>query len=387
MGKQRVCSAVKNIPPSGIRRFFDLIAESQEVISLGVGEPDFCTPLHIRQACQNRISDERNAYTSNRGLEELRSAVADDLWARHGLTYDYRKEVIITVGVSEALDLLFRSIISPGDEVIIPQPCYVSYVPCVAMAGGKPIIVNTLVENNFKLTAEQLEKAISKKTKAVLLSYPNNPTGAILTRQEQEKLAQIACQHDLIVISDDIYGHLTYGKKHSCIASLPEMQERTIVLDGFSKAYAMTGWRVGYAAGPPDIIGAMNKIHQYTMLCAPTLGQHGALEALRNGAVEREKMIAEYDKRRKMIVAGFNSLGLTCFEPEGAFYAFPSIEITGFSSEEFAEKLLQEEQVAVVPGNAFGETGEGHVRCSYCNSEENLLEALNRIEKFVARYR
>lgn len=389
MRTERVCPTIKNIPPSGIRRFFDLVSEMEGVVSLGIGEPDFVTPEHIRKVCLDRITVGAGctAYTSNRGLLELREEIAKDLQARHGLVYDPREDIVITVGVSEALDLLFRAILSPGDEVIIPQPCYVSYVPCTVMAGGKPVIINTAPENDFKPTAEEIEASITENTKAILLCYPNNPTGATLTREDQEKIAAVAKKHDILVIADDIYSHLTYGGQHSCMAALPGMAERTILLEGFSKAYAMTGWRVGYAAGPEEIIGAMTKIHQFTMLCAPTIGQIGAVEALRNGAEEREKMIAEYDRRRKLVVKGFNDLGLTCFEPRGAFYAFPCIKSTGLSSEDFAEKLLMEEKVAVVPGDAFGATGAGYVRCSYATSYENLEEALARIGRFVQKYR
>lgn len=376
MAKEKICKMIRDIPPSGIRRFFDLAAEMQGVISLSIGEPDFVTPEHIRRICVDKVNagTGSTSYTSNHGMIELREEIAKDLKKRHGLTYDPRQEILITVGVSEALDLLFRAILSPGEEVIIPQPCYVSYVPCTIMAGGVPVIINTSPENDFKVTAEEIEAAVTEKTKAILLCYPNNPTGATLTREDQEKIAKVAKKHGLIVIADDIYSHLTYGGTHSCFAALPEMREQTIVLEGFSKAYAMTGWRVGYAAGDPEIIGAMTKIHQFTMLCAPTLAQIAAIEALRNGQEEREKMIAEYDRRRKLVVQGFNDLGLTCFEPRGAFYAFPCIKSTGLSSGEFAEKLLMEEKVALVPGDAFGATGAGFVRCSYANSYENIEE-------------
>lgn len=387
--KEKICKIVRDIPPSGIRRFFDLAAEMQGVISLSIGEPDFVTPEHIRRICVDKINlgSGCTSYTSNHGMIELREEIAKDLFSRHNLTYDARKEILVTVGVSEALDLLFRAILSPGDEVIIPQPCYVSYVPCTVMAGGVPVIINTSPENDFKVTAEEIEAVITEKTKAILLCYPNNPTGATLTRADQEKIAQVAKKHDLIVIADDIYSHLTYGGKHSCFAALPEMRERTIVLEGFSKAYAMTGWRVGYAAGDEEIIAAMTKIHQFTMLCAPTLAQLAAIEALQNGQEEREKMIAEYDRRRKLVVQGFNDLGLTCFEAKGAFYVFPCIKSTGLSSADFAEKLLMEEKVALVPGDAFGATGAGFVRCSYANSYENIEEALRRIERFLKKYR
>jgi len=389
MAKEKICKMIRDIPPSGIRRFFDLAAEMQGVISLSIGEPDFVTPEHIRRICVDKVNagTGSTSYTSNHGMIELREEIAKDLKKRHGLTYDPRQEILITVGVSEALDLLFRAILSPGEEVIIPQPCYVSYVPCTIMAGGVPVIINTSPENDFKVTAEEIEAAVTEKTKAILLCYPNNPTGATLTREDQEKIAKVAKKHGLIVIADDIYSHLTYGGTHSCFAALPEMREQTIVLEGFSKAYAMTGWRVGYAAGDPEIIGAMTKIHQFTMLCAPTLAQIAAIEALRNGQEEREKMIAEYDRRRKLVVQGFNDLGLTCFEPRGAFYAFPCIKSTGLSSGEFAEKLLMEEKVALVPGDAFGATGAGFVRCSYANSYENIEEALRRVERFLKKYR
>lgn len=385
--KEKVSKMVRDIPPSGIRRFFDLAAEMKGVISLSIGEPDFVTPEHIRRVCIERINEGCGctSYTSNHGMIELREAIAKDLFSRHGLTYNPREEILVTVGVSEAVDLLLRAILSPGEEVIIPQPCYVSYIPSTIMAGGVPVLVNTIPENNFKVMAEEIEAVITEKTKAILLCYPNNPTGAILTREDQEKIALVAKKHDLIIIADEIYSHLTYEGKHSCFASLPEMQERTVILDGFSKAYAMTGWRLGYAAGDPEIIDAMTKIHQITMLSAPTIAQIAALEALQNGAEEREKMIAEYNRRRRLMVKGFNDLGLTCFEPKGAFYTFPCIKSTGLSSEDFVERLLMEEKVALVPGSAFGPTGAGYVRCCYANSYENIEEALSRIERFLKK--
>lgn len=384
--KSLVNQTVADLPPSGIRRFFDLVSEMKGVISLGVGEPDFVTPWHIREACIYSLEKGYTMYTSNQGLLELREEICNYLKRSYGVTYEPCKEVLVTVGVSEALDLALRAIVSPGDEVIVPEPCYVSYKPCTIMAGGIPVTVQTSHKDNFKLTAQALRDAITPKTKVLLLCYPNNPTGAILTKSEQEAIAEVVREHDLLVISDEIYGELTYEGKHTCFASLPGMQERTILLNGFSKAYAMTGWRIAYAAAVPEIIAAMNKIHQYTMLCAPIMGQKAALEALRSGEEEMHKMVKQYDRRRKLITKGFTELGMTCFEPKGAFYVFPSIQITGMTSDQFAEALLHEEKVALVPGSAFGASGEGFVRCSYAASVENITEAINRIERFLRNH-
>ncbi len=379
----KLSPAVKDIPPSGIRKFFDLVSETKGVVSLGVGEPDFVTPWHVREACIYSLEKGYTMYTSNWGLLELREEIARRLYDDHMVKYNPRDEVLITVGVSEAMDLALRAILAPGDEVLVPEPCYVSYSPCVSLAGGVPVNVHTTLENDFRITAAQIEEKITPKTKALILCYPNNPTGATLSREELMEIAKLVNKHDLIVISDEIYEKLTYEGEHTCFASLPAMQNRTILLNGFSKAYAMTGWRLGYACGHPEIIAHMTKIHQYTMLCAPVTAQMAALEALQNGTEEMLKMVAEYDRRRKLVVKGFNEIGLSCFEPKGAFYAFPSIRNTGMTSEQFAEKLLVEAKVAVVPGNVFGENGEGHIRCSYAASVENLTEAIERIGKFL----
>jgi len=375
------------LPPSGIRKFFDLVAASKGIISLGVGEPDFVTPWHIRETAIHSLEEGRTSYTSNWGMLELREAIAEHLNQWQGLTYDPTSEILISVGVSEAIDLVMRAVLSPGDEVLIPEPCFVSYTACAAMAGGKPVTIPLRAEDQFKLTPEQLEAYITPRSKMLFIGFPNNPTGAVMTREELAAVAEVAIKHDLLVVSDEIYGDLTYSGPHVSIATLPGMRERTILLNGFSKAYAMTGWRIGYACGPAEIIGMMMKIHQYIIMCAPIMGQIAALEALRHGAKERDRMVAEYNRRRRLMVKGFAEIGLPCFEPQGAFYIFPSIEPTGMSDEEFALRLLEEEKVAVVPGSAFGESGRNHVRCSYASSYENLTEALRRIGQFVARHR
>lgn len=382
----RIAPAVKAIPPSGIRRFFDIVAETKGVISLGVGEPDFVTPWHIRESCVYGLQRGYTAYTSNYGLLELRQEIARNTAATYGVDYDPRKEILVTVGVSEALDLAMRAILSPGDEVLVPEPCYVSYQACVALAGGVPVTVPTTIGNEFRVTVSQLEALVTPKTKALLIGYPNNPTGTIMPKADLEAVAAFALKHDLIVIADEIYASLTYEGSHTCFASLPGMRERTILLNGFSKAYAMTGWRIGYALSNPDFIGAMTKIHQYTMLCAPITAQVAAIEALRHGQANMEKMVAEYNQRRRLMVAGFKKIGLECFEPKGAFYIFPSIKATGLTSLAFAEELLKAEKVAIVPGDAFGACGEGFVRCSYASSTANLTEALTRIGRFVKKY-
>lgn len=386
-GRTWVNKTIAAIPPSGIRRFFDLVAEMKGVISLGVGEPDFVTPWHIREACFYSLEKGYTMYTSNYGLLELREAIAGDLQKNYGVTYDPKHEILVTVGVSEALDLAFRAIIEPGDEVIIPEPCYVSYNPCVMMAGGKPVNVTTKAAEGFRVRAKDIEPSITPKTKAILLCYPNNPTGGVMTREAAMEIAELARKYDLLILSDEVYAHLTYEGEHICFAALPGMKERTILFNGFSKAYAMTGWRLGYATAPAEIIQAMMKIHQFTMLCAPITAQKAAVEALRHGENERRKMCAEYNRRRRLFVKGLNDIGLACFEPKGAFYAFPSIAITGMTSLEFSELLLKEEKVAVVPGDAFGSFGEGYVRCSYASSMENLQEALVRMGRFVERHR
>ncbi len=377
--------AVRNIPPSGIRRFFDIAAEMDNVISLGVGEPDFVTPWHIREEGVYSLEKGHTHYTANRGLAELRKEICKYLKRRFNLKYDYATQSIVTVGGSEAIDLFLRSVVEPGDEVLIPEPCFVCYSPLTSLAGGVPIPIVTSAENNFKLTADALKGAITSKTKVLVLPYPNNPTGGIMTREDLEEIAEVLRGTNIMVLSDEIYAELTYGRKHISIAELDDMYERTVIVSGFSKAYAMTGWRLGYACGHPEIIAAMTKVHQYGIMSAPTTAQYAAITALRNGDPDIEYMREEYNNRRKVVVNGFNSMGLDCFEPEGAFYAFPSIKSTGLSSNDFCEKLLYSEKVAVIPGTAFGASGEGHIRCSYAYSLDNINEALNRIEAFVKK--
>lgn len=379
----RISPTVKAIPPSGIRRFFDIVAEMKGVVSLGVGEPDFITPWHIRESCVYGLQRGYTSYTSNYGLLELREEIARITQKDYAVTYNPRNEILVTVGVSEALDLAMRAILSPGDEVLIPEPCYVSYKACAALAGGVPVPVPTTIEHEFRVTVEQLECLVTPRTKALLIGYPNNPTGAVLTKEEMEAIAGFAEKHDLIVISDEIYANLTYEGTHTCFASLPGMRDRTILLNGFSKAYAMTGWRVGYAMSNPDFISAMTKIHQYTMLCAPITAQIAAIEALRHGESSMQDMVSEYNGRRRLMLTGLREIGFECFEPKGAFYIFPSIENTGLTALEFAEQLLMAEKVALVPGDAFGDSGHGFVRCSYASSLTNLSEALERISRFV----
>ena len=386
--KERISPTVNAISPSGIRRFFDIAAEMEDVVSLGVGEPDFVTPWSIRESCVYGLEQGYTSYTANRGLLELREEIVRLQQRRFAINYDPAQNVLVTVGVSEALDLAMRAVLSPGDEVLIPEPCYVSYGACAALAGGKAVPVPARIENEFRITPEDLEAHLTPRTKLLLIGYPNNPTGAIMSRQELLAIAAFAEKHDLIVISDEIYGDLTYGSEdHVCFAALPGMQERTILLNGFSKAYAMTGWRIGYALANPVIIAAMTKIHQYTMLCAPITAQVAAIEALRHGEKYMKKMVAEYDKRRRLIYDGLTKMGLECFEPKGAFYIFPSIRSTGYTSEEFAEKLLMTEHVALVPGNAFGACGEGFVRCSYATSVDKISEALARMEHFLENHK
>ena len=385
---ERLSPQVRSIAPSGIRKFFDIAAKMEDVISLGVGEPDFVTPWSIRESCVHGLEQGYTSYTANRGTPELRREIAAHFKRRHDLEYNFETDILVTVGVSEALDLALRAVISPGDEVLIPEPCYVSYQACTTLAGGVPVNVAAKIENEFRITPEELEKYVTPRTKVLLIGYPNNPTGAIMEREDLEKLADFAMKYDLIVISDEIYGDLRYsGSDHVCFAQLPNMQDRTIVLNGFSKAYAMTGWRIGYALGNADIIAAMTKIHQYTMLCAPITAQMAAVEALRHGEKYMKKMVAEYNRRRKLIYDGFNKMGLDSFEPKGAFYIFPSIKSTGYTSSEFAEALINAEHVALVPGNAFGASGEGHVRCSYATSIGKISEALARIENFLKNHR
>jgi len=383
----RVSRVLQAIPPSGIRRFFDIVSQMDDVISLGVGEPDFVTPWRIREAAIYSLERGYTQYTSNWGLLELRQEIARLLDRRHGLEYRPEGEVLVTVGVSEGLDLALRAVLNPGDEVLIPEPCYVSYGPNTLLAGGVPVSIPSDAASGFRVSPERLEAAITPRTRALLLNFPNNPTGATLRRPDLERLAALAERHDLLVISDEIYSELTYDGAHHSFARLPGMQNRTILLNGFSKAFAMTGWRIAYAAGPGDLIAAMCKIHQYTMLAAPITAQMAALEACRSGEPDMLAMVAQYDERRRLFVKGLNEIGLDCLLPEGAFYVFPSIRSTGLESEAFAEALLMEERVAVIPGTAFGAGGEGHVRCSYAASLDNIREALIRMERFVARRR
>ena len=382
--QKRISPVVQAIPPSGIRRFFDIAAEMEDVISLGVGEPDFVTPWSIRESCVYGLEQGYTSYTANRGLLELREEICALQKRNFNIDYDPKTNVLVTVGVSEALDIAMRAILTPGDEILIPEPCYVSYKACASLAGAIPVAVPAKIENNFSITPADLEAHVTNKTKALLIGYPNNPTGAILTKEQLMDIANFAQEHDLIVISDEIYGDLTYGgERHVCFAGLPGMKDRTILLNGFSKAYAMTGWRIGYAMSNPAIISAMTKIHQYTMLCAPITAQIAAVEALRHGEKYMKKMVSEYDKRRRLIYDGLTNAGLKCFEPKGAFYIFPDITSTGLTSEEFAEQLLMKEHVALVPGTAFGQCGEGYVRCSYATSVTKISEAIARIEHFV----
>lgn len=378
---------VVDIPPSGIRKFFDIVSEMKDAISLGVGEPDFDTPWHIREEGIYSLEKGKTIYTSNAGLKELKIEVCRYLKRRFDLDYNYDKEAIVTVGGSEAIDIALRAMLEPGDEVLIPEPCYVSYVPCTILAGGKPVIIELKGENNFKLTKEELLSSITDKTKILILAFPNNPTGAVMDHDDLKAIVDVIIEKDIIVISDEIYSELTYGSKHVSIASFPGMKERTIVINGFSKSYAMTGWRLGYAVGPAPVIQQMIKIHQFAIMCAPSTSQYAGVEALKNGDSDVEMMRDAYDKRRRYLVHAFRGMGLDCFEPFGAFYVFPCIKSLGMTSDEFATKLLQEEKVAVVPGTAFGDCGEGYLRISYAYSIENLKIALERIERFVAKYR
>jgi len=379
---------VLDMKPSGIRKFFDIVSEMPDAISLGVGEPDFDTPWHISDEGIYTLEKGRTFYTSNSGLLELRKEIG--LWygRKYGIHRDHAKEILITVGGSEGIDLALRALLSPGDEVIIPEPSYVSYVPCVSLAGGVPVTLPLKNENCFKLTAEELESAITEKTKALVLSFPNNPTGAIMTKEDLKPIAELAVKYDLYVISDEIYSELTYGKEpHASIGALPGMSERTIVINGFSKAYAMTGWRLGYAMAPEVIAREMTKIHQFCIMCAPTTSQYAAVEAIKNGDKDIAKMRESYDKRRRFLLKQFEIMGLPCFEPEGAFYMFPCISEFGMTSDEFATTLLREEELAVVPGSAFGDCGEGFIRISYAYSIDELREAMDRMGRFIRKRR
>lgn len=378
---------IVTIQPSGIRKFFDIVSEMKDAISLGVGEPDFDTPWHIRDEGIYSLEKGRTFYTSNAGLKELKIEIDKYLTRRYNVSYDYNKEIIVTVGGSEAIDIAMRAMLDPGDEVLIPQPSYVSYLPCAVLANGVPVVIELKAENEFRLTPEELEEAITPKTKLLVLPFPNNPTGAVMEREDLEKIAKIVKKYDLYVLSDEIYSELTYLENHVSIASLPGMRERTILINGFSKSYAMTGWRLGYACGPSVIIKQMLKIHQYAIMCAPTTSQYAAVEALRNGDEDVIKMREEYNGRRRYLMHRFSEMGLKCFEPFGAFYVFPCISEFGMTSEEFATELLNSQKVAVVPGTAFGACGEGFIRISYAYSLENLKKALDRIEVFIRQLR
>ena len=380
---------IVNIKPSGIRKFFDLVSEmnDKDVISIGVGEPDFDTPWHVRDEGIYSLEKGRTFYTSNSGLKELREEICNYLDRRYQVSYDWHHETIVTVGGSEGIDIAMRAMLDPGDEVLIPQPSYVSYEPCAILAGGKPVIIELKAENEFRLTPEELLEYITDKTKILVLPYPNNPTGAIMERADLEKIAEIVMEKDIFVLSDEIYSELSYKGDHVTIASIPGMKERTILINGFSKAYAMTGWRLGYACGPREIIEQMTKIHQFAIMCAPTTSQYAAVEAMRNGDTDVATMREAYDQRRRYLVNAFKEMGLECFEPYGAFYIFPCIKEFGMTSEEFAERFLKEEKVAVVPGTAFGDSGEGFLRISYAYSLQNLKAALARLERFVEKLR
>lgn len=377
---------VQGMKPSGIRKFFDIVSEMKDAISLGVGEPDFETPWHIREEAIYSLEKGRTVYTSNAGLKELKEEICRYLKRRYGLDYP-DKDVLVTIGGSEAIDAALRTMVDPGDEVLIPEPCYVSYVPCVSLAGGVPVTIALKEENEFRLTKQELLDAITDRTKILIMPFPNNPTGAIMEEKDLREIAQVVEEKDLFVISDEIYSELTYGRNHVSIASMPGMKERTIVINGFSKSYAMTGWRLGYAAGPEEIIRQMIKVHQFAIMCAPTTSQYAAVEALRNGDPDVEMMRDAYDKRRRFLVARLREMGLECFEPYGAFYVFPSIKGLGMTSDEFAAKLLEEEKLAIVPGTAFGDCGEGFLRISYAYSIEQLKTALDRMERFIERHR
>lgn len=381
--KSYVSKMVSELKPSGIRKFFDLAAGMEGVISLGVGEPDFVTPWHVREEAIRSLEQGFTAYTPNAGLLELRQEIAQYMYNEFDVTYDPEHEVIVTVGASSAIDIAMRTILDPGDEVIVVEPCFVSYVPTVELAGGTAVTVQALQENDFKILPEQLEAVTTERTKAIMICSPNNPTGTMLSKAYLEGIATYAIKHDLLVISDEIYAELAYDENYTSFAAINDMRERTILINGFSKGFAMTGWRLGFVCAPQEISEAMLKVFQYQLMCASTMAQYAAIEALRNGRPEVDMMVKSYRRRRNFIVESFNEMGLSCHNPGGAFYAFPSIKSTGLSSQEFAEQLLQQEKVAVVPGDVFGESGEGHIRCSYASSLENLQEAVTRIKRFV----
>ena len=382
-----ISDAIKNIKPSGIRKYYDIVSEMKDAISLGVGEPDFDTPWHIRDEGIYALERGKTFYTSNSGLKELREEICKYQNRHQGISYNPMSEVIVTVGGSEAIDIGIRAMVNPGDEVIIPQPAYVSYEPCTILAGAKPVIINLKAENEFRLTAEELRSAITEKTKILILPFPNNPTGAIMERKDLEEIAKVCIEKNIYVMSDEIYSALTYKGEHVSIASIDGMKERTILINGFSKAYAMTGWRLGYACGPSEIIKQMTKIHQFAIMCAPTTSQYAAIEALKNGENDVKQMREAYNGRRRFLMNAFKEMGLECFEPYGAFYVFPCIKEFGMTSEEFATRFLSEEKVAAVPGNAFGDSGEGYLRISYAYSIENLKIAMERLKNFITRLR
>ncbi|WP_130296885.1 aminotransferase [Fictibacillus sp. BK138] len=378
-----LANTVQSIQPSGIRRFFDLASSMENVISLGVGEPDFVTPWNVIEASYHSLEQGYTAYTANAGLLELRKEISRYMKRRFGVTYSAEEEMVVTVGASQAIDLALRAVVNPGEEVIVVEPSFVSYAPTVTLAGGVPVPVNTYSQDDFKLQPEQIEAVITEKTKVIMLCSPNNPTGTVLSKGDLERIAEVVEKHDLLVISDEIYAELTYDEPYTSFSAVRNMRDRTILISGFSKAFAMTGWRLGFACGPKAILQAMLKIHQYTMMCAPTMAQHAALEALVNGQKDVVKMKESYRQRRSLVIHALEEMGLSCHVPGGAFYVFPSIEKTGLSSEELAEQLLMKEQVAVVPGSVFGESGEGHVRCSYATSVQKLEEAMRRIDRFI----
>ena len=382
-----ISKTIENIKPSGIRKFFDIVSEMKDAISLGVGEPDFDTPWHIRDEGIYAFEKGKTFYTSNSGLKELRTEISNYIKRKQKISYCPNNEILVTVGGSEAIDIGLRAMINTGDEVIIPQPSYVSYLPCALLAGAKPVILNLKAENDFRLTAEELENAITEKTKVLIHPYPNNPTGAIMERKDLEKIAEVIKKHNIFVMSDEIYAELTYGKEHVSIASLDDMKERTLLINGFSKAYAMTGWRLGYACGPKELLTQMTKIHQYAIMCAPTISQYAAVEALKNGDEDVKEMRTSYNQRRRFLINAFKEMNLECFEPYGAFYVFPCIKEFGMTSEEFATKFLEAEHVAVVPGTAFGDSGEGFLRISYAYSLDTLKIAMEKLTKFITKLR
>jgi len=385
--KEMIRPAVRNVPPSGIRKYFDLINEMKDAISLGIGEPDFVTPWCIREAGIYSLEKGHTHYSSNPGFIELRRQIAKYVERKYNVSYDPAKEILVTVGASEGIDIALRALVGPGDEVVIPEPSFVAYKGCTAFTGATPVTIELKEEDEFRLKPDQLEKALTDKTKVVILPFPNNPTGAIMPAEDQRKIVDVLKDRDIIIISDEIYAELTYSGKHVSFASYPEIKEKTILINGFSKAFAMTGWRIGYACGHPALIEAMNKIHQYAIMCAPTTAQYAAAEALNSCDDEVDAMVREYNRRRRVMVSGFRNAGLECFEPMGAFYVFPSIKSTGMTSDEFCEKLLMEERVLTVPGSAFGACGEGYIRATYANSYENITEAMKRISRFVSRHR